>query len=332
MWDSFTSGILLSRIWHGYDNIEDNDFAKLKYRYITIVTSNKPYGIHDGSNPFFDNQTTPKFQLRKGGVHSGHVQTGIQDPFRLAPNGKGNCRDGYTKEVTASEGVRVLVAEKAKPNKDINSSLDREYFISFLNALNSQHQTAKFNIKIVPFYKESLFKPHPKGRMSGKPMILDLDMSLGDFVTLFYFDILVGLGELFALGQAYPSFNSTGDCKYRKAIPRGSGGYIDTDTLFGLARDLPCSPRRYTAHNGMKYGVPRDTKHPDERTSRKEREELVVFRQLEDRHCNKVLESFKENHPSFYSLPKSKRPNMSHNFLYTCSKALELVHCSKPKW
>lgn len=303
MWDSFTSGILLSSIWNGYTNIEDNDFAELKYRYITIVTSNKPYGIHDGSNPFFDNRTMPKFHLRKGGVHSGHTQTGIQDPFCLVPNGKGNCMDGYTKEVAASEGVRVLVAEKAKPNKDINSALDREYFTSFLNALNSKQQTSKFNMKTeFPSYKESLFKPNLNGKLSGKPVILDLDMSPGDFVTLFYLlkmplelidikaitiaangwanaatidivydilhmmgrdDIPVGLGEFFALGQAYPTFSSTGDCKYRKAISHGAGGYIDSDTLFGLARDLPCSPRRYTAHNSVKYAAPRDTEHPE---------------------------------------------------------------------
>lgn len=30
-----------------------------------------------------------------------------------------------------------------------------------------------------------------------------------------------------------------------KAIPHGSGGFLDTDTLFGLARVLPRSPRRY---------------------------------------------------------------------------------------
>jgi len=199
--------------------------------------------------------------------------------------------------------VRVLVAEKAKPNKDINSTLDREYFISFLHALNSPHQTAKFNMKTeFPFYKETLYKNNIKGRLSGKSVILDLDMSPGDFVTLFYLlkmpqelidlkgititangwanaatvdiiydilhmmgrdDIPVGLGEFFALGQAYPTLNSTGDCKYRKAIPHGAGGYIDSDTLFGLARDLPRSPRRYTAHNSVKYGAPRDTEHPE---------------------------------------------------------------------
>ena len=58
-------------------------------------------------------------------------------------------------------------------------------------------------------------------------------------------DIPVGLGEYFALGQAYLPFNSTGDCKYRQGIPNGAGGFLDSDTLFGLARDLPQSPRRF---------------------------------------------------------------------------------------
>eukprot|EP01018_Ginkgo_biloba_P029132 Gb_10915 [translate_table: standard] len=134
-----------------------------------------------------------------------------------------------------------------------------------------------------PFYEEVLYKPNFDGRLLGKPVILDVDMSPGDFLSLFYLlkmpvglidlkgitvngngwanaatidviydvlhmmgrdDIPVGLGEFFALGQAYPPLYYTGDCKYSKAIPYGAGGYIDCDTLFGLARDLPRSPRR----------------------------------------------------------------------------------------
>ena len=59
---------------------------------ITVVTSNKPYGICDGSNPFFDGLKTPKFKLKKGGVHSGHVQTSLRDPFCIVKNGRGRCK------------------------------------------------------------------------------------------------------------------------------------------------------------------------------------------------------------------------------------------------
>ena len=58
-------------------------------------------------------------------------------------------------------------------------------------------------------------------------------------------DIIVGLGDSFGLNQSYPNDPSVGNCKYSKAIPHGSGGLLDSDTLFGLARDLPRSPRRY---------------------------------------------------------------------------------------
>lgn len=58
-------------------------------------------------------------------------------------------------------------------------------------------------------------------------------------------DIQVGLGDLFAMNQSDPSFSAVGDCKYIKAIPNGSGGFFDSDTLYGLARSLPRSPRRY---------------------------------------------------------------------------------------
>ena len=70
-------------------------------------------------------------------------------------------------------------------------------------------------------------------------------------------DIPVGLGDIFATNQSDAIFSSVGDCKYTKAIPHGSGGLIDSDTLYGLARDLPRSPRRYlklcsykSAHKG----------------------------------------------------------------------------------
>ncbi|XP_057849893.1 nucleoside hydrolase 3 [Cryptomeria japonica] len=309
MWDSFTSGVVVSSILNGHTNTEDNEFAELEYANITVVTSNKPYGVQDGSNPFFDDRTLPKFHLNKG-VHSGHVQTSLVDPFCFVPNGKGKCQDGYTKEVSGMEGVRILLATKAKPNRNSHSLLNREYYMSFLDALNSPHQTAKFNLKTeFPYYKEVLYKPDLEGKLLGKPIIFDMDMSPGDFITLFYLlklpvelidikgitvngngwgnaatidiiydvlhmmgrdDIPVGLGDFFALGQTYSYFSSVGDCKYSRAIPYGSGGSVDCDTLFGLARDLPRSPRRYTAHNSVKYGAPRNTDHPELRQPKAE--------------------------------------------------------------
>jgi hypothetical protein len=51
-------------------------------------------------------------------------------------------------------------------------------------------------------------------------------------------DIPVGRGNTTALGT--PSLG----CEYVSIIPQGSGGLIDSDTLYGLARSLPRSPRR----------------------------------------------------------------------------------------
>ena len=57
-------------------------------------------------------------------------------------------------------------------------------------------------------------------------------------------DIPVGLGDVFAMNESDPIFGGVWECKYIKAIPHGSGGLLDSDTLYGLARDLPRSPRR----------------------------------------------------------------------------------------
>lgn len=92
MWDSFTSGVAISSMRNDKKGEFGNDFAELEYMNITVITSNKPYDVHDGSNPLFDGRTNPKFGLQKGGVHSGHVQTGIKDSFcHVKGSNKGRC-------------------------------------------------------------------------------------------------------------------------------------------------------------------------------------------------------------------------------------------------
>ncbi|KAG8370102.1 hypothetical protein BUALT_Bualt14G0082600 [Buddleja alternifolia] len=304
MWDSFLSGVATSIMLN--ENIVDgeNEFAEMEYMNITVITSNEPYGASDGSNPFFDGIKKLKFGLMRNGVHSGHVQTGLRDPFCIGKN----CKDGYTEEVKGREGVRVLVAVRAKPNRDRNSVLNREYFRRFLDVLNRQRQSGKFNFTTqFPHYREVFYRPDMKGKRLGRNVVFDMDMSAGDFLALFYLlkvpverinlkailvsptgwanaatidiiydllhmmgrdDIPVGLGNVFALNQSDPIFSPVGDCKYNKAIPQGSGGFLDSDTLYGLARHLPRSPRRYTAENSVKFGAPRDTDHPELRQPR----------------------------------------------------------------
>uniref|UniRef100_A0A0A9DFN1 Inosine/uridine-preferring nucleoside hydrolase domain-containing protein n=1 Tax=Arundo donax TaxID=35708 RepID=A0A0A9DFN1_ARUDO len=298
MWDSFTAGIAMSSMRNDMNIKFGNDFAELEYMNITVITSNKPYGVHDWSNPLFDGRGTPKFGLKKGGVHSGHVQTGITDSF-CRPKGskKGICEDGYTKDVSGPEAVCVRVATKARANMDKNSPLDREFFKSFLEALNLHENSGRFDIRAqFPFYREDLYRPDFVNKNIGKSVIFDMDMSPGDFVSLIYLlkaptetinlkgilvsgngwanvasidiiydilhmmgrdDIPVGRGNSTALGTPILG------CKYVRAIPQGSGGLLDSDTLYGLARSLPRSPRRYTAENSVKHGAPRNTDHPD---------------------------------------------------------------------
>ncbi|RWV88850.1 hypothetical protein GW17_00049035 [Ensete ventricosum] len=176
-------------------------------------------------------------------------------------------QDGYTKEVGGQEAVQVLV-------------------------LNVHHnRSGRFNFTTqFPYYREILYKPKvANGTRRGRAVVLDMDMSAGDFLALIcllkapvevvdlkvegilvsgngwataatidiIYDVLhmmgrddvpVGLGNLTALGT--PSLG----CKYVKAIPQGSGGLVDSDTLYGLGRTLPRSPRSYAVENSVRFG------------------------------------------------------------------------------
>ncbi|URE02294.1 Inosine-uridine preferring nucleoside hydrolase [Musa troglodytarum] len=260
MWDSFLSGVAISIMQHGDSYLGENEFAEMEYLNITAVTSNEPYGVNDGSNPFLYGRAIPKFHLQKAGVHSGYVQTGPQDPFCFVKGGgKGKCQ-----------------------------------------VLNLHRQSGRFNLTTqFPYYREILYKPNFANQTRGRPVIFDMDMSAGDFLALIYLlkaplekidlkgilvsgngwaiaatidvvydilhmmgrdDIPVGLGHVNALGTP------TLGCKYVKAVPHGSGGLLDSDTLFGLARSLPRSPRRHTAEkSAVQFGAPR---HGDRRALR----------------------------------------------------------------
>lgn len=85
-------GVALSQMHDSDRGDGNNAYSKMEYLNITIVTSNKPYGISDGSNPLVDGHLVPKFGVQKNGVHSGHVQTGMLDPFCLISNEKGKCK------------------------------------------------------------------------------------------------------------------------------------------------------------------------------------------------------------------------------------------------
>ncbi|KAK9166921.1 hypothetical protein Scep_002112 [Stephania cephalantha] len=59
---------------------------------VTLLTSNKPYSVSDGSNPFFDGRAFPKFNLRKSGVHKVVMfRKGSWIHFVLFRMGKGNA-------------------------------------------------------------------------------------------------------------------------------------------------------------------------------------------------------------------------------------------------
>lgn len=53
--------------------------------------------------------------------------------------------------------------------------------------MNRPEETGRFNLSTqFPYYREELFIPDLSNVQLGKPVLLDMDMSAGDFLTLFY--------------------------------------------------------------------------------------------------------------------------------------------------
>ncbi|XP_045831329.1 uncharacterized protein LOC123922676 [Trifolium pratense] len=111
MWDSFMVGVAVSVMSKPNNYDGENEFSEMEYMNITVITSNKPYGISDGSNPLIDGLNVPKFNLEKDGVHSGHIQQGLRDPLCFVKSGKGKCQEVvfsfwlYTGEKTQKFGA-----------------------------------------------------------------------------------------------------------------------------------------------------------------------------------------------------------------------------------
>ncbi|KAJ7520484.1 hypothetical protein O6H91_19G008000 [Diphasiastrum complanatum] len=345
LWDTFASAVAISGMLNGHD-INLNKYAVLEYKNVTVVTSDQPYGVQDSSDPFFYNRTTPRFHLQKNGVHSGHVERGIEDPFCFNPNGRGTCKDGAIMEVLGEGGARIQVAVKPKKYVGGNSTLGLQIYEDYLHDLNKWSQRGRFSFKTdFPNYKRVFYQKHDSS-IRGKPVVFDMDMSPGDMISLFYLlkapvelidlkavtvtatgwanaaaidivydmlhmmgrdDVDVGLGSYFALNQPFVSYSTNGDCKYQQAIPNGAGGMLDSDTLFGFARELPQSPRGYTAQNSVEFGAPRNTEHPKERQPLANEVLLKVFNRTSSKERVTILASgpltniatFLSSYPSF---------------------------------
>jgi hypothetical protein len=53
--------------------------------------------------------------------------------------------------------------------------------------LNLPEQTGRFNLTTeFPYYREILYRPNFADKPKGKPVVFDMDMSTGDFLSLIY--------------------------------------------------------------------------------------------------------------------------------------------------
>lgn len=60
-------------------------------------------------------------------------------------------------------------------------------FLSHSQLLNRPQHSGRFNFTTqFPYYRKVLYKPDFSARRLGKPVVFDMDMSAGDFLSLFY--------------------------------------------------------------------------------------------------------------------------------------------------
>lgn len=56
-----------------------------------------------------------------------------------------------------------------------------------MQVLNLPQQCGRFNFTTqFPYYEEVFYKPDFKNRKMGKPVVFDMDMSVGDFLALIF--------------------------------------------------------------------------------------------------------------------------------------------------
>ncbi|KAE8708792.1 putative histidine-containing phosphotransfer protein 2 [Hibiscus syriacus] len=162
--------------------------------------------------------------LKKDGDHSGHVQTGLRDPYCFVENGKGKCKDGYTMEVTGPGAVCILVASKAKPNPDVDSKLDRfnSFWLEVLykpdfgnkklgNQLCSIWMRAGFSVSILS-PQSACGSSQPESTPTGwaNPAAIDIIYDLLHMMSRN--DIPVDLGDVISMNQSDKVFPRVGDC------------------------------------------------------------------------------------------------------------------------
>lgn len=150
-------------------------------------------------------------------------------------------QDGYTKEITGPESVRVLVAERAKPNRDVHSPLNRQFFESFLDvSTGEQSLYCTF---------PNLFQKHHKERKEGKKKKTSID-----FICLCRFSISTTiLGD--STGRRSFLITEKLSTSPILQVEPGGGGLWYLTWTWALETFLPCSiySRRLVRRSTSRY-------------------------------------------------------------------------------
>ncbi|MBA0629072.1 hypothetical protein Godav_023685 [Gossypium davidsonii] len=137
-----------------------------------------------------------------------------------------------------------LTKEFLKAFEESQGTYEVEYCFRSLNTKLSS-SSVESNMRV-------LYKPFFEKKKLEKPVVFDVDTSVGDFLSLFY--LLKVPVEVLNL-ESDNVFPPVGDCKYAKAIPHGSERFLDSDTLYGLAQHLPQSRRSIPSNKYAEFNV-----------------------------------------------------------------------------
>ncbi|CAL0307244.1 unnamed protein product [Lupinus luteus] len=121
-----------------------------------------------------------------------HLKKNVKHIYIMGGGVRSSNPTGCCPKTTSSSCMPRQCGDRGNVFTDYNTNPYAEFNIFWdpfaaYQVLKQPHQAGRFNLTTeFPHYREVTYKPDFQNKRLGKPVVFDMDMSAGDFLTLFY--------------------------------------------------------------------------------------------------------------------------------------------------